>query len=105
MKPKFNNLQGRRFSSLLVIAYAGTDPVRQTRRWRVRCELCGTEKVMAAAVLLAGRCRSCGCARRKKHSLRMKAALALLSAVEKCNRLAVDGEMLTGQFETTRPAS
>ena len=71
LNARFNDLTGRQFGLLRVLGYAGVDELRQTRRWRVSCD-CGAEKVVGAAPLLAGRCRSCGCSRNSKNSERLR---------------------------------
>jgi hypothetical protein len=70
MKP-FNDLTGRKFGFLRVIAYAGTDDHRR-RMWRVQCEQCGRTKRVLAANLLSGRSKSCGCVAYSKARTRMK---------------------------------
>ena len=69
MKP-FNNLTGRKFGFLRVIAYAGTDAHRR-REWRVVCEQCGRTKIVLAANLLSGQSKSCGCTAYRKAAARM----------------------------------
>src|SRR2546430_9186974 len=70
MKP-FNDLTGRRFGALCVIAYAGTDRHKR-RKWRVQCEQCGCTKIVLAGNLLSGRAKSCGCTAYRKAAARMK---------------------------------
>jgi hypothetical protein len=68
----FNDLTGKKFGDLRVIAYAGVDKHRR-RRWRVSCERCGYGvKVVLAANLLSGRTKTCGCVSAWKAHLRMK---------------------------------
>lgn len=71
LNARFNDLTGKRFGQLTVIAYAGTCEKRQTRRWRVQCD-CGATKVVAATALLGGGSRSCGCARYNQARSRLK---------------------------------
>ena len=62
VKPAIN-LAGRAFGRLTVIAReARVSGVHVRPRWRCRCS-CGSETVVRAASLLAGRTRSCGCLR------------------------------------------
>ncbi len=70
---RFNNLTGKLFGSLKVLAYAGTDRYGR-RKWRVCCARCGGEKIALAANLLSGRTKTCGCAQREKARQRMKGA-------------------------------
>ena len=94
-KQRFRTLRGRKFGKLKVIAYAGTDRNRSSaagedcrkegygrRRWRVRCQ-CGREKIVFASNLLSGRTRSCGCARRKSGSGKLKRAVRKLMRLER----------------------
>ena len=69
---RFINLMGNQYGALKVIAHAGTNE-HSDRLWRVVCSLCNKSKLMTAAVLRAGRCRSCGCARYRKQRSRLKA--------------------------------
>ena len=66
----FNDLIGRKFGFLRVIAKAGTDKYRR-RQWRVQCECGVTERVLATN-LLSGRSKSCGCESWRKARIRMK---------------------------------
>jgi hypothetical protein len=52
MKP-YNDLTGRQFGFLVVAAHART--YKHRRYWKVRCTLCGGDKVIAAQNLLCGR--------------------------------------------------
>ena len=62
MRPAIN-LVGRLFGRLTVIAREGSAGQAPRRPlWRCRCS-CGSELVVRAASLLAGRTRSCGCLR------------------------------------------
>jgi hypothetical protein len=81
MAKRFNDLTGKKFGDLRVIAYAGVDR-HHRRRWRVYCERCAytvkgeryyAVKVVLAANLLSGRSKTCGCVARWKAHLRMKA--------------------------------
>jgi hypothetical protein len=67
---RFNDLTGRLFVSLKVLAYAGIDR-HGRRKWRVCCARCGDEKIALAANLLSGRSKTCGCAQREKARRRM----------------------------------
>jgi hypothetical protein len=71
MKP-FNDLTGREFGFLIVVAHSGTHEHR--RYWKVHCRLCGGSKVVAAQNLLCGRSKSCGCVARAKARERMQFA-------------------------------
>src|SRR5438094_4852872 len=78
VKP-FNDLAGKKFGYLRVVAYAGTDR-HGRRRWRVFCERCAYGvKVVLAANLLSGRTKTCGCAGRQKARQRLSA----LARIEK----------------------
>ena len=68
---QFNDLTGRKFGALYVMAYAGTDRHRR-RKWRVQCEECGRTKIVLAANLLSGRSKSCGCIAYRKAATRME---------------------------------
>jgi hypothetical protein len=68
---RFDDLTGRKFGALCVIAYAGTDR-HGRRKWRVQCEQCGRTKIVLAANLLSGRSKSCGCIAYQKAAIRMK---------------------------------
>ena len=85
MKP-FNDLTGRNFGFLRVIAYAGVDKYRR-RKWRVHCSQCGWDVTVLAQNLLAGRSKNCGCTRWAKAKSRMK----FLMLVEKCSKLQEEG--------------
>lgn len=57
------NLAGRVFGRLTVLARAGsTETLPRRPLWRCRCA-CGAEAVVMAASLREGRTRSCGCLR------------------------------------------
>ena len=61
---KLQNLTGRHFGNLTVLGQAEpyvSPSGQKTTRWRVRCELCGTEKIMLRNVLIYA--TSCGCQR------------------------------------------
>jgi hypothetical protein len=70
---RFNDLTGKLFGSLKVLAYAGTDR-HGRRKWRVCCARCGDEKIALAANLLSGRSKTCGCVQREKARQRMTGA-------------------------------
>jgi len=80
LKP-FNNLTGRKFGFLDVIAYAGTDR-HGRRKWRVQCEQCGRTKIVLAANLLSGQSKSCGCTAYRKAAERM----SIWTLVEKISK-------------------
>jgi hypothetical protein len=70
---RFNDLTGKKFGDLRVIAYAGTDR-HGRRKWRVYCERChDAVKVVLAANLLPGRTKTCGCKGREKARRRFTA--------------------------------
>ena len=77
---RFNDLTGRLFGSLKVLAYAGTDR-HGRRKWRVCCGRCGNEKIALAANLLRGRTKTCGCGQREKARQRMTGAARLSQAL------------------------
>ena len=52
--PKLIDITGQRFSSLVVLRYAGGS------KWGCRCD-CGEEAIVDAANLKSGNTRSCGC--------------------------------------------
>ena len=54
-----NDLTGRRFSALLVTG-RGYHAQSKTTQWVCKCD-CGTEKVVRATSLQAGKAKSCGC--------------------------------------------
>src|ERR1700680_4297097 len=89
---RFNDLTGKKFGYLRVIAYAGTDRHRR-RQWRVLCERCGyTVKIVLAANLLSGRSTTCGCISRFKAHERMKAfALAEKLGAMEAKGMSFDG--------------
>ena len=66
----FNDLTGRKFGFLRIVAYAGTDRHRR-RQWRVQCEQCGHTVTVLAQNLLSGRSKNCGCIRWLKARERM----------------------------------
>lgn len=67
---KLNDLTGRRFSRLVVIAHVGkTD--RNVSLWECACD-CGNRIVVARKNLIAGATRSCGCLRKDKLGRRTK---------------------------------
>jgi hypothetical protein len=82
----FQDLTGRKFGFLRVIAYAGTDDHRR-RKWHVQCEQCDRTKKVLAANLLSGRSKSCGCTAYRKAYIRMKK----LTLAEKFEALAAKG--------------
>lgn len=59
---KKRHLVGKRFGRLVVVAYAGTDKLRNVRLWRCKCD-CGKETIVRTATLNNGDTRSCGCLR------------------------------------------
>ena len=91
VKP-FNDLTGRQFGFLRVIACSGI--YRHRRYWRVKCERCGRHKVVLATNLISGRSRSCGCVGREKASARMQH----LMLIEKLPRLIEKAELLKAQL-------
>ena len=74
--PKFQDLTGRRFGRLVVIARSenGTDyKGRPVTRWRCICD-CGSEIVTLARSLSAGDTKSCGCLGKEHREAALKAA-------------------------------
>lgn len=72
--PAFQDLTGQTFGHLTVIGEAPpyvSPSGKKTTCWRVRCELCGTEKVMLRNTLIYA--TSCGCQRIAKIKERGKA--------------------------------
>ena len=59
---KFNDLAGRRFERIQVLAFSGR--ASGTVLWQCRCD-CGTEFIARAGNLLTGHTRSCGCLHRE----------------------------------------
>lgn len=57
--PKYKDLSGRRFGSLVVVRHAGF--VNKTTYWECKCD-CGTYKKIRASYLLSGHTQTCGCA-------------------------------------------
>ena len=102
---RFNDLTGKLFVSLKVVAYAGTDR-HGRRKWRVCCARCGDEKIVLAANLLAGlkisgrtsgRTTTCGCAQRKKARQRMRG----LPASGQSDRSRRNGKASRGKAQTS----
>jgi hypothetical protein len=62
--PRFQNLIGRVFGRLTVLAYAGRLGKNAVSYWLCRCT-CGTEKVVNGGSLTIGETQSCGCLRRE----------------------------------------
>ena len=61
---KLQDLTGKHFGNLLVLGQSEpyvSPSGQKTTRWKVRCELCGTEKIMLRNVLIYA--TSCGCQR------------------------------------------
>jgi len=78
------DLVGRVFGRLRVVARAGsTDSTPARPLWRCRCS-CGSEAIVRAAYLLAGRTRSCGCLRIE----RARSAILVARAQRKGSRPA-----------------
>jgi hypothetical protein len=65
--PRFQDLTGRRFGRLTVIAFAGRRPSHVL--WRCRCD-CGQETTVQAGGLRSGHTTSCGCFHREQLSAR-----------------------------------
>jgi len=63
------NLIGRTFGRLTVLELSSV-PRRQQTYWKCIC-LCGNEKIIRGAHLIAGLIKSCGCLRDEKLSARM----------------------------------
>ena len=82
----FNDLTGREFGFLKVVAFQCT--YKHRRYWKIRCTLCGRAKVVMAQNLLSGRSKSCGCIARAKARERM----TLLMIVEKATALMEQGK-------------
>jgi hypothetical protein len=61
---RMENLVGRRFNRLVVVAL---EPGRPRVAWRCKCD-CGKEAVVAAAQLKSDHTRSCGCLQRERAS-------------------------------------
>lgn len=62
---RFQDLLGRKFNMLIVIAYAGKQKFQKSRgkhKWLCRCD-CGVEKQILAVHLKSGKIKSCGCFR------------------------------------------
>jgi hypothetical protein len=57
--PIAHDHSGRRFDRWTAIERAANRP-KGVARWKCRCD-CGTERVVDARMLAAGRSRSCGC--------------------------------------------
>ena len=61
---KLQDLTGKHFGNLLVLGQSEpyvSPSGQKTTRWKVRCELCGTQKIMLRNVLIYA--TSCGCQR------------------------------------------
>lgn len=63
----YNNLKGRVFGLLTVLAEHGKDK-NGKRLWKCRCA-CGNEKIAETSSLTRGHTKSCGCLRHKKQDL------------------------------------
>jgi len=67
-QPRFDDLEGRRFTRLLVLGYAGTNAVWRGRgtgsAWFCLCD-CGSVTRVAAQKLKSGKIVSCGCLHRE----------------------------------------
>ena len=62
------NLTGKRFKNLTVIAYSHKDPYGSLM-WRCRCD-CGKETIVRSTSLRKGQIESCGCrSKSRKHGL------------------------------------
>lgn len=66
------DLTGRRFGRLTVVGLAAKHNNRHTV-WRCECA-CGQKRDVAAASLIGGYTKSCGCLRSEKSAARMRAA-------------------------------
>jgi hypothetical protein len=71
MKP-INDLKGEQFGDLRVTGYAGKDKHRKARWW-VYCETCTQVKIVRGDNLVSGKTTSCGCHRRYKAHVQLKA--------------------------------
>ncbi len=84
MRPAIN-LAGRSFGRLRVLTREGSTTTTPRRPlWRCRCT-CGRESVVAAASLLAGSTRSCGCLRVEIARKQLPAARAQLRSKRLAN--------------------
>ena len=63
--PLKNDLTGKRFGKLTVIAYAGKSKKREYL-WHCKCD-CGKETISRGYHLMSGHCKSCGCTRGRTH--------------------------------------
>ena len=61
------DLSLRRFGRLVAVELASRAPAR----WRCRCD-CGMEHIVVATLLKNGKCRSCGCLRKKVSASRVR---------------------------------
>lgn len=69
MGMKKEDLLGRKFARLLVIAEAEPVGVRQRAAWLCRCD-CGNQKVVKSEELKSGDTKSCGCWNQEKRAER-----------------------------------
>lgn len=67
--PAFRDLSGQRFGRLMALRHVGKS--RRGYAWFCKCD-CGQETIVAAAILIFGHTRSCGCLRSEKSASRMR---------------------------------
>lgn len=63
--PRFQNLTGKRFGRLVVLAYLGKTKSKSSSLWRCRCD-CGKMTRSAGNKLRGNHTRSCGCLSRSR---------------------------------------
>lgn len=68
---KLEDLRGKRFGRLTVIALDKYEPTSHSTRWFCRCD-CGKEKRVLASCLKSGKVTSCGCYSSEQKSRRSK---------------------------------
>lgn len=67
MHPDLPNLEGRKFTGVTVVSFAGREKSRNL--WLCRCNLCGKEIVLRQDVILSDVMKSCGCYRSRGKKL------------------------------------
>jgi hypothetical protein len=74
-KPKMKrvaDLEGKIFGNFRVTGYAGKDKHRKARWWTY-CEICTQVKMVRGDNIVSGRTKSCGCRRRYRAHVQLKA--------------------------------
>ena len=100
--PPVRDYVGKRFSKLLVIAYAGKADGQHL--WRCRCD-CGNETVVRQTYLQSGKTKSCGCLQKRQILQNLKlcggTSVTLLEA-ERNRLLRSNTSGVTGVYQNRR---